>query len=228
MRYRGVELHSNEEVVNTVRAQRARMVFPSALCFLLLAAPLYLTSVLFSVRYVGMPLFYLSLASGLLYGARAWVRYRGTFLIITNQRVIDVDRRGFFDKIVSEVPYESLSDVSYRSRGVWETLTGAGTITFQMIGGKENIAFPRLGDPSAVHKQVMELRITHARGTPAVSDPVEDVMNSMQTLSPTERRALLATMKRTVKETPVSLTVPDAAIDAAFGMKKRKKKTTPS
>ena len=200
MRIHGVELHSNEEVVKVIRQQRIRLTPQFVLAFILLATPFYYIGPLFSVRWIGMPFFFFCIFTGLLFAGRVWVRYRGTMLIISNQRVVDVGRRGFFDTAVSEVPYESLSNVSYRARGIWETLTGAGTVNFQMIGGQDNIAFRHAGNPSAVQKIVMELRIAHARGTPTVADPVEDMMNNMQTLSPTEQRALLVSMKQTVKK----------------------------
>jgi hypothetical protein len=119
-------------------------------------------------------------------------------LVITNQRIIDVDRRGFFDRIVSEVPYESLSDVSYRSKGLIEMTAGIGSITFQMYSGNENVCFKHLMNPAALHKQILELRVAYLRGTPEVDDPVEGVMNQVKRFSLTERRALFTTLKKTV------------------------------
>ncbi len=196
MKLYGVELHSNEEVKRVLRQHPRFIVSKLTFSAILLSAPLYLFVPLMGLKWFGSSVFGISLFAALLFALRSWVKHRGTLLIITNQRVIDVERRSFFDKIVSEVPYESLSDVSYRSRGLFETLTGAGTITFQMIGGKDNVAFPNLADPSSVQKQVMELRIAHSHGTPEVNDPVEGVINTVKTLSPTEKRAVLSSVKK--------------------------------
>jgi hypothetical protein len=138
-------------------------------------------------------------------------------LIVTNQRIIDVDRRGLFDKIVSEVPYESLSDVSYRSKGLIEMTAGIGTITFQMYSGNENVSFHNLVNPAALHKQILELRVAYLRGTPIVDDPVEGVVNKIRKFSPTEQRALLTTLKKTVPRSrpmkPMASGASDAEID---------------
>jgi hypothetical protein len=150
------------------------------------------------IHLAGQIIFFASLQFGAIYGLRSYITWVGTMLIVTNQRIIDIDRRGLFDRVVSEVPYESLSDVSYRSKGVVEMAAGIGTITFQMYSGSENISFRHLMNPAALHKQILELRVAYLRGTPMVQDPVEGVINRIGKFSPTEQRALLTTLKKTV------------------------------
>ncbi len=205
MRYFGAELHSDEEVKNVVRQFGFRLLLPMTLAALLVAAPFYFMIPLtglriwkWDLRVVGEAIFAASLAFGFIYGLRAYVKWKGTMLIITNQRIIDVDRRGLFDRVVSEVPYQSLSDVSYRSKGIVEMAAGIGTITFQLYSGGDSVAFRYLMNPAALHKQILELRVAHMRGTPAVEDPVEGTLGRIAKFSPTEQRALLATLKKTV------------------------------
>lgn len=205
MRYRGVELHSDEEVKGQVRQYSARLILPFAIAALFIAGPFYLFVPLWNlhlwswdIHVVGQVLFYVSLSFGLIYGLRAYITWAGTMLIVTNQRIIDIDRRGLFDRMVSEVPYESLSDVSYRSKGVIEMTAGIGSITFQLYSGNENVCFRNLVNPAALHKQILELRVAYLRGAPMVEDPVEGVVNRVGKFSPTEQRALLASLKKTV------------------------------
>jgi len=205
MRYLGVELHSDEEVKDVIRQYTARLVAPFAVLALLYIFAFFFFVPLWNLRlwswnidYVGRTIFFGSLIFGAIYFLRAYVIWRGTMLIVTNQRIIDVDRRGFFDRIVSEVPYESLSDVSYRSKGIIEMTAGIGTITFQMYSGNENVCFDHMINPAALHKQILELRVAYLRGAPLVDDPVEGMMNNAGKLSPTEQRALLARLKKTV------------------------------
>jgi hypothetical protein len=205
MRYLGVELHSDEEVKDVVRQYTARLVPPFAVMTLLFIFAFFFFVPLWNfhlwswqIAIVGRVIFFAAIAIGVFYFLRAYVIWRGTMLIVTNQRVIDVDRRGFFDRMVSEVPYESLSDVSYRSKGVIEMTAGIGTITFQMYSGNENVSFGHMINPAALHKQILELRVAYLRGAPIVDDPVEGMMNKVGKLSPTEQRALLAGLKKTV------------------------------
>jgi hypothetical protein len=210
MRYLGVELHSDEEVKSVVRQFTASLLAPFTIGGILIAIAFFLFVPLwnlrvwkFDIHIAGQTIFFLMLAFGFLYALRAYIVWHGTMLLITNQRIIDVDRRGFFDRIVSEVPYESLSDVSYRSKGFIEMTANIGTITFQLFSGNENVSFSRLINPAALHKQILELRVAYLRGTPVVDDPVEGVMNRVGKMSPTEQRALLAGLKKTVPVRPV-------------------------
>jgi hypothetical protein len=215
-RYRGVELHSDEEAQGRVRQFSASLILPLTIAAFFVAAPFYIFVPLWNLhlwgwdlRFLGQAVFVLSVSFGFLYGLRAYIIWSGTMLIITNQRVIDVDRRGIFDRAVSEVPYQSLSDVSYRSKGLIEMTANIGTITFQMYSGNENVSFRNLLNPASLHKQVLELRVAHLRGTPVVEDPVEGVMNRIGRFSPTEQRALLASLKKTVPKKAVDKTPAD-------------------
>ena len=205
MRYLGVELHSDEEVKDVVRQYTARLVAPFAVLAILYIFAFFFFMPLWNLRLwswdiaiVGKTIFFGALIFGLIYFLRAYVIWRGTMLIITNQRIIDVDRRGFFDRIVSEVPYQSLSDVSYRSKGIVEMTANIGTITFQLFSGNENVSYQHTMNPAALHKQILELRVAYLSGSPIVIDPVEGMMNKVGKLSPTEQRALLAGLKKTV------------------------------
>jgi PH (Pleckstrin Homology) domain-containing protein len=218
MKYKGVELHSNEEVKGTARQYPARLLIPLLLAANLVALAFFMLVPLWGlhlwhwdIHVLGQFIFFAAVGIGCIWALRAWVTHRGTMLIVTNQRVIQLDRRGLFDKNVSEIPYESLSDVSYRTKGIFEMMAGAGTISFQMLGGKGEYTFKHLLHPAAFHKKVMELRIAYAHGTPAVTDKVEDVMNTVATLSPTEKRAILANMKRVAPKPKKITTDFDAA-----------------
>jgi hypothetical protein len=204
-RYRGVELHSDEEVQGRVRQFAAILLRPFAIAAFFVAVPFYLLVPLFDLHLwswdlhiVGQAIFALSVGFGLIYGLRGYIIWAGTMLIVTNQRIIDVDRRGIFDRIVSEVPYQSLSDVAYRSKGLIEMTANIGTITFQMYSGNENVSFRNIINPASLHKQILELRTDFLRGTPTVEDPVEGTINRIGTFSPTEQRALLTSLKKIV------------------------------
>jgi len=203
--YRGVELHSDEEVQSRVRQFAAILLRPFVITLFFVAVPFYLLVPLWNLHLwswdlhvVGQVIFILSVGFGLIYGLRGYIIWAGTMLIITNQRIIDVDRRGIFDRMVSEVPYQSLSDVSYRSKGFIEMTANIGTITFQMYSGNENVSFCNLINPAALHKQILELRVSYLRGAPVVEDPVEGMINRIGKFSPTEQRALLTSLKKTV------------------------------
>lgn len=83
---------------------------------------------------LGMALFIALLATGIFYGGREFFIWYYNVFIITNQRIIDIDQRGFFEKIVSEVPYENIIDISYYVKGFWQTVLKLGTVKIKAGG----------------------------------------------------------------------------------------------
>ena len=203
MKFNGVDLHPQEEAKAVFRQYAARPLMPFAIAFLLILLDFYLYYPLWylhiytwTIFTVGRVIFFLIIVISAYLVIRAMIVYRGTMLIVTGERVIDVHRRGIFDRIVSEIPYTSLSDVSYRSKGMIEMLANVGTITFQTTGGRENIAFKFLYDPGLTHKVITQLRSAAMSGKSRANDPVEDIVNAAERLSPTERKALLVSVKK--------------------------------
>ncbi len=83
---------------------------------------------------LGVALFIALLATGIFYGGREFYIWYNNVFVITNQRIIDIDQRGFFEKIVSEVPYENIIDISYYVKGFWQTVLKLGTIKIKAGG----------------------------------------------------------------------------------------------
>jgi hypothetical protein len=203
MKYSGVELHPQEEIKAVFRQYAARPMLPFTISLLLFLIAFYLFMPLWYLRIwhwdvfiVGRVIFSVMIAIALYVSIRAWIVIRGTLLIVTGERVVDIHRRGIFDRIVSEIPYTSVSDVSYRSKGMIEMLANIGTITFQTVGGKDNIAFKFLYDPAHVHKVITQLRSTAMQGRPQATDPMENILNAAERLSPTEKKALYTSVKK--------------------------------
>jgi hypothetical protein len=83
---------------------------------------------------LGVALFIALLATGIFYGGREFYIWYNNVFVITNQRIIDIDQRGFFEKIVSEIPYENIIDISYYVKGFWQTVLKLGTVKIKAGG----------------------------------------------------------------------------------------------
>lgn len=78
--------------------------------------------------YVLLPLAYLLLM---------WMDYYLDMWIITNERIIDIEQHGLFNREISEIPLHRVQDVTIQVRGIIETLLGFGTIRIQTAGERE-------------------------------------------------------------------------------------------
>lgn len=66
-----------------------------------------------------------------------WMDYYLDMWIITNERIIDVEQRGLFNRQVSEIPLQHVQDVTLEVRGIIETFLKFGTIRIQTAGERE-------------------------------------------------------------------------------------------
>ncbi|MCX6745487.1 MAG: PH domain-containing protein [Candidatus Parcubacteria bacterium] len=97
----------------------------------LILVTFFLMFALLSRGPLGVALFLALLLMGIFYGGREFYLWYFNACIITNQRVIDIDQKGFFNKTVSEIPFDKILDISYSVKGFWQTILKLGTIKIQ-------------------------------------------------------------------------------------------------
>lgn len=68
-----------------------------------------------------------------------WMDYYLDMWIVTNQRIIDIEQNGLFNRTVSEIPISHVQNVTIEVRGFIETFLKFGTIRVQTAGEREFI-----------------------------------------------------------------------------------------
>jgi len=76
--------------------------------------------------------------------------------IITNERVIDIEQRGFFSRVISELKYPAVQDVTTEIHGIIPTLLKYGTVFVQTAGEKERFVFESVPEPDAIRDLLMK------------------------------------------------------------------------
>lgn len=66
-----------------------------------------------------------------------WMDFYLDMWIITNERIIDVQQNGLFDRETSEIPMAHIQDVTIDVNGIVETMLKFGTIRIQTAGERE-------------------------------------------------------------------------------------------
>ncbi len=77
--------------------------------------------------------------------------------IITEIRVVDIDQKGLFSHVVSELHIHQIEDVSSESNGVFGTLFNYGNVYVQTAGTKERFEFDNVPNPAAINKLLLDL-----------------------------------------------------------------------
>jgi hypothetical protein len=151
-----IKYRVGEKLVATVRAHPIRIVVPLAFATLLVFLDFFLMFPLFGIGLFGLAIF---VAIFLFAGAIAlwsWLRWRSTLFLVTNQRVIDIDRVGLFRWAVTDVNYANISDISYEISGVLETVLNAGDVLVATQSGSHAIQATFVPDPGTVRETIME------------------------------------------------------------------------
>lgn len=94
------------------------------------------------------------LGSGLFLAARTLFVWSVSAFVLTDERLVDVDQRGFFFTAVSSASYDRIQDVSYAVRGLWSTLFRIGTVEVQTAGAELRLELAGVRDPSAVQERL--------------------------------------------------------------------------
>lgn len=155
-------LKEGEEVVRIVRRYPGSLLFPALPAMAFLLGPFFFLFPLLKLGVFGALGFVILLMIGGILTARLMILYSLNALVITNQRLIDVDQRGFFHREVSESTFDKIQDVSFSMKGVSQTLFRYGTVLIQTAGAQSNLEIRYVQNPERVQeliaKQQMESR----------------------------------------------------------------------
>jgi uncharacterized membrane protein YdbT with pleckstrin-like domain len=104
----------------------------------------------------GVLAFLVILVIGIILSLRTAYLWIMNAFIVTNQRVIDIDQSGFFNRRVSESTYEKIQDISFTVRGVWATLFRYGSVVLQTAGTNAQLELKNVRWPERVQSMIVE------------------------------------------------------------------------
>jgi len=87
----------------------------------------------------------------------AFVDYYLDVWIVTNQRIINIEQRGLFSRIVSEQRLYRVQDITSEVHGLLPTLLHYGDIFVQTAGEEPRFTFKQVPHPYDVRKVVLNL-----------------------------------------------------------------------
>jgi uncharacterized membrane protein YdbT with pleckstrin-like domain len=93
----------------------------------------------------------------ILYWFYHWVGWYYSVYIVTDQRLIDIRQKGFFNRRVSEVGFEKVQSINYHVKGFQAAILKFGDITVQTYTG--DWVLQSVHHPEDVHTKMLE--VTH-------------------------------------------------------------------
>jgi len=121
-------LRPDERVIVVVREFIIANLLPWLLVTIMYFGWLFIMYWLVQRGWWGVTIFVCGYIGTIVYAVRLVVQWRGDVVLVTNRRLLDIHRRGFFSVTVRDLPWNSVHDIQYTQRGIWATLWHYGTI----------------------------------------------------------------------------------------------------
>ncbi len=86
-----------------------------------------------------------------------WVDYYLDIWIITNERLLDIEQIGFFNRVVSELDLKRIQDITSRVYGVLPTMFGFGNIKIQTAAEERRFELKTIPHPVTTRRKITEL-----------------------------------------------------------------------
>ncbi len=84
-----------------------------------------------------------------------WLDYYLDAFILTNQRIIRIEQRGLFNRIVSSLDLDRIQDVTVEIKGIFSTVLSYGTLTVESAGEQDNFTFSNIPNAESVQSQIL-------------------------------------------------------------------------
>ena len=169
-----------EEVLALVRRTPLVAIGPILLVTILIIAPFFFLYPLLKMGAFGVAVIIASVLVGIFLGFRTlWVHQLNAF-ILTATRIVDVDQRGFFHRVVSETTFDKVQDVSYVIKGVAATLFRYGSVVIQTAGNAANLELMGARHPQRVQELILKLQREATSGKPEDQLSADELLAMIQ------------------------------------------------
>lgn len=194
--FRAITLKPDEKILMVVR--QTPIVFANSLLIgtLLFLLPFFLLFPLVSYGKWGIAGFAALILIAIVFAGYRLIEWYFNCGIITNMRVIDVDQKGLTERIVSEVPYFKIDDVSYNIKGVKQTMFRYGNVVIAIRGYRSSVTLRNIASPAMIQELILEVEREVRGWDEDDRRPMDKIMGEVDKLSDIEIRALSVALKK--------------------------------
>lgn len=162
-------LQGSEAVRVIIRRHPLALFKSLAFFIILLVVDFFFMSLLVRQGLWGSIVFGVILVIAAVGGWRNFYSWSLNAFVLTNQQLLDFDQRGFFHRVVSATAYNKIQDVSYSTKGFWQSLFRLGTITVQTAGNQANLELYWVGQPGKAVESINRVMHEQSPSAPPLS-----------------------------------------------------------
>jgi len=87
-----------------------------------------------------------------------WIDYYFDVWIVTNLRIVNIEQKGLFNRLVSEMDFSRIQDITTEVIGVIPTFLNYGDVFIQTAAETERFMFRQVPDPYGIKDLLMQLQ----------------------------------------------------------------------
>lgn len=149
-------LKPNEKLLKVYRQTELMLIKPVLIIFALIYVPwAFLIKYDLHTQFRRILLFWTILV--LLYGLNKYVLWLLNSYVITSQRLVVIIYHNLFQKQVVESPVERILNISFKQKGVSQSLLGYGDVVVQIVGLVDPLIFRHVRNPNKVKDQLWQV-----------------------------------------------------------------------
>lgn len=139
----------------------------------LFLAPFFFLYVFLRWGIIGYIMLAILFLVGLLWLSRTYRVWYYSVLVMTSEKVVIVHQLGSFDRRVSQMTLDKINDVSYRQKGLWQTVFNYGTLMLQVSASPEKLVIDKMRQPATVQQAVYDAQAGYDQGGTREFSPAE-------------------------------------------------------
>lgn len=139
-----LQLREGERIEGIVRRHGSALWPKLLLSAALIILPFFFLFVLLSLGAFGVILLALLVATGMFFALKSFIQWDANVLLLTNQRLINVEQRGVWSRRVLEMPLHRIQAVECEQKGFRDWVCRTATITIGSDGSGPSIVFGTL------------------------------------------------------------------------------------
>lgn len=155
------QLRPEENVLFIVREYIITKFFIFTILLLAYFCLLFFMYPLISYGVLTTGLFFIALVAILFYSIRTFIIWYLDVMIVTADRLIDIERSGIFSYEVKDIDWENIRDITYKKQGVWAILFNYGTIRIAIADQDNPIELDHVYQPH----QIRDILSNHVKKT---------------------------------------------------------------
>ncbi|MFA5029996.1 MAG: PH domain-containing protein [Patescibacteria group bacterium] len=156
--YLARQLRDGEELLTVVRRSPIAHLWGWVTGTLFIIAGFFFLYPLIHQGVWGRIVFAFLLVAGAVILVRTIILHRMNVFVLTSERVIDIDQRGMFSRVVSECLFQNIQEMSFSVTGVLGTVAHVGTLMVHTAGDRADLHISGIKDPQRVQELISKIQ----------------------------------------------------------------------